>query len=273
MMPSKKPKTRIERRKPGLIITPPPARPIDDALFNPFREAKLAESTETISSPEIVSSLETTASLEIAIPVAPKTASLETVSSPETVSPPTNNLAAFAQTLAYGKGHLRLNHDYFDRVLTLLNENEQLLFIHILRYREKQHNYTVRLNWPLLEKRTHISDRTLSKTAKALEAKGLVERFDYQFGKGTQQGFRFRIFMPSSLAATSSPEITSRLEPASDSNRNKEVIEKNKREFASLDTKNCPDCHGTGFWYPEGVEKGVAKCLHEKLANQPSRTA
>ena len=28
----------------------------------------------------------------------------------------------------------------------------------------------------------------------------------------------------------------------------------------------CRDCFGTGMWYPEGYEKGVAKCRHEKLA-------
>ena len=27
----------------------------------------------------------------------------------------------------------------------------------------------------------------------------------------------------------------------------------------------CPDCAGTGFWYPEGSDKGVAKCPHLKL--------
>jgi hypothetical protein len=27
----------------------------------------------------------------------------------------------------------------------------------------------------------------------------------------------------------------------------------------------CPDCAGVGFWYPEGPEKGVARCTHAKL--------
>jgi hypothetical protein len=27
----------------------------------------------------------------------------------------------------------------------------------------------------------------------------------------------------------------------------------------------CPDCHGTGFWYPQGISDGVKKCKHEKL--------
>jgi len=31
-----------------------------------------------------------------------------------------------------------------------------------------------------------------------------------------------------------------------------------------VDYSTCPDCHGTGFWYPHGTEKGVAKCRHER---------
>ena len=33
----------------------------------------------------------------------------------------------------------------------------------------------------------------------------------------------------------------------------------------NVDASECPDCYGTGMWYPEGYEKGVAKCRHEKL--------
>ena len=31
----------------------------------------------------------------------------------------------------------------------------------------------------------------------------------------------------------------------------------------------CPDCNGSGWWYPNGTEKGVAKCKHARL-NVPS---
>jgi hypothetical protein len=34
---------------------------------------------------------------------------------------------------------------------------------------------------------------------------------------------------------------------------------------AKVDASKCPDCFGTGMWYPEGFEKGVARCTHEKL--------
>jgi len=33
----------------------------------------------------------------------------------------------------------------------------------------------------------------------------------------------------------------------------------------AVDSSRCPDCHGTGFYYPKGVEQGVAKCQHERL--------
>ena len=32
-----------------------------------------------------------------------------------------------------------------------------------------------------------------------------------------------------------------------------------------VDTSQCPDCQGSGFYYPDGPNGGVAKCKHEKL--------
>jgi hypothetical protein len=36
---------------------------------------------------------------------------------------------------------------------------------------------------------------------------------------------------------------------------------------AKVDASKCPDCFGTGMWYPEGFDKGVARCQHEKLTS------
>ena len=38
-----------------------------------------------------------------------------------------------------------------------------------------------------------------------------------------------------------------------------------------LDAAKCPDCFGTGMWYPEGYEKGVARCRHEKLVSEEAK--
>jgi hypothetical protein len=34
---------------------------------------------------------------------------------------------------------------------------------------------------------------------------------------------------------------------------------------ALIDASQCPDCQGTGFYYPKGIEQGVAKCQHASL--------
>ena len=31
---------------------------------------------------------------------------------------------------------------------------------------------------------------------------------------------------------------------------------------------DCPDCNGSGWWYPNGTEKGVAKCKHSNLKKE-----
>ena len=225
--------------------------------------AEVAARPEAASRPDVASSPEAPARQEIKSPIESKSSSLEDAASPEAPSALPANLAAYAESLAYGAGHLRLNHDYLDHVITLLNGKEQLLFIHILRYREGRRNYTVRLNFPLLEQRTKISARTLSKVASSLEARGLVLRFDLRQGKGLDQGFRFRIVMPSSLEASSGLEAGSRLEAPSDSKRT-DLKEKNKKDYA-----NCPDCKGTILYYPDGFDKGVKRCRHERLKGKP----
>jgi hypothetical protein len=35
-----------------------------------------------------------------------------------------------------------------------------------------------------------------------------------------------------------------------------------------IDTTKCPDCSGTGMYYPEGFDKGVARCSHSKLTEE-----
>jgi len=39
--------------------------------------------------------------------------------------------------------------------------------------------------------------------------------------------------------------------------------------LSNEERRNCPDCAGTGFWYPQGPDKGVAKCKHLKLRSTP----
>jgi hypothetical protein len=41
----------------------------------------------------------------------------------------------------------------------------------------------------------------------------------------------------------------------------------------AMDASSCPDCAGSGWWYPEGEGKGVAKCKHDQIASPDSGDA
>lgn len=48
----------------------------------------------------------------------------------------------------------------------------------------------------------------------------------------------------------------------------RELPDQEVRSVSQVDTTGCPDCGGSGWWYPEGNEKGVKKCRHEKLKRE-----
>ena len=50
-----------------------------------------------------------------------------------------------------------------------------------------------------------------------------------------------------------------------------EAVDSNQSGAAKADALKCPDCFGTGMWYPEGFEKGVARCRHEKLTPEATQ--
>lgn len=42
----------------------------------------------------------------------------------------------------------------------------------------------------------------------------------------------------------------------------------NPAQSTQIDASECPDCKGSGFYYPNGQSGGVAKCKHENLARE-----
>jgi len=47
-----------------------------------------------------------------------------------------------------------------------------------------------------------------------------------------------------------------------------EAAQPKPADSPKIDATQCPDCFGTGMWYPEGFEKGVARCEHKSLGKQ-----
>jgi hypothetical protein len=46
-----------------------------------------------------------------------------------------------------------------------------------------------------------------------------------------------------------------------------EEVEALEQTAARAGARECPDCWGTGMYYPGGFEKGVARCKHERLGS------
>ena len=44
-----------------------------------------------------------------------------------------------------------------------------------------------------------------------------------------------------------------------------EASERREGDAPKVDASQCPDCFGTGMYYPEGFDKGVARCRHDNL--------
>ncbi len=60
--------------------------------------------------------------------------------------------------------------------------------------------------------------------------------------------------------------------------KSREEVERETKEAPTapesgegIDGSKCPDCGGSGWYYPTGLERGVAKCRHERLIDQPGR--
>jgi hypothetical protein len=48
----------------------------------------------------------------------------------------------------------------------------------------------------------------------------------------------------------------------------RELPDEAVNQAQTVDASRCPDCGGSGWWYPDGDAKGVAKCKHEKLSTE-----
>jgi hypothetical protein len=101
-------------------------------------------------------------------------------------------------------------------------------------------------------------------TVERLVKKGLIARAGTAIGGRKEQGSEYWVSSPGSSVPDSPPASS----PGAEPNKVKALKENSKKGGAShqkRDYSDCPDCGGVGMWYPEGFDKGVAKCLHLKL--------
>jgi hypothetical protein len=188
-------------------------------------------------------------------------------SQPNTGSQPTLdrlslNILASAPDI---KGDSKLPHRYTDHLCRLLKPDEQAVFLQLYRLAWGWGKDTCFISNPRLSERSNVPLSSMKRAVAGLVSKGMVEKTGQTNGFGKEQGVEYRVpnmgWQPN---ASSQPNMSS--QPILGSIKEKLLKENNKKgNELSLDTKSCPDCSGTGYWYPEGIEKGVAKCKHERI--------
>lgn len=178
--------------------------------------------------------------------------------------PPDSQMVNLWSSLPKSEGHLRMPNVIIDHLYQLLDLQERSVYEQLYRLSHGYGKSTCRIGYPQLAIRSGVGRSTAIQTVDRLEKKGLISRQERKIGGRTEQGIVYWVSGPGS-PAPDSPHASS---PQPERNKEKDLKENIKKGSAAhkrKDYSECPDCHGTGMWYPEGYGKGVDKCRHEKL--------
>lgn len=157
------------------------------------------------------------------------------------------------------RGHLRQPHAYTDGLCQVLDVYEQAIYTQLYRLSHGYGKPMCKIGLPQLARRANMGKTTTQATVNRLIDKGLIRKLEYEIGRNKEQGTTYWVSSPDSL-----PDADSL--PGNDTIKVKALKENNQKgAHARKDYSACPDCLGSGMWYPGGFEKGVAKCRHEKL--------
>jgi len=175
-------------------------------------------------------------------------------------------------TLPEQKGHLELPYQILDHLDRHLDPYEQAVYKQLYRLSWGFGKNRCRISNPKLAERTNMSEAMVKKVALKLVGKGLIEKAGSLQGYGKDQGVEYVVNAPSWQLQRSSQLQQSRQpqeswQPQDSSIKERDLKEIDKRD----DALACPDCYGTNWWYPQGTEKGVKRCLHERLKGKGSQ--
>jgi predicted transcriptional regulator len=161
------------------------------------------------------------------------------------------------------KGFTSLPNHLLDQILKTLDVYDQAVIVRIYRLSRGFGKDRAEVGVTKLAEATNISEKQIKRCIARLISAGLISKAE------TPQGSS-NIYICHVLGADKGREDQQtrvhETQVQQTHNKRKELKETIKADLAPPDYKNCPDCKGSGFWYPEGTEKGVAKCKHERMS-------
>jgi hypothetical protein len=195
-------------------------------------------------------------------------------SSPQNAVTANSAVTAF---IAHPEQYYSAPNELDDRIMPTLRPSEQVVLRRIYRLTRGFHKAVCNVSVGKLATACNISEKKAGMALNLLEERKLIRRVDSsnKGKKNEERGLLIECMISEAVTAkftvTAKSAVTEKnsVTATSADNKLKALKENNKRENElTLDTKNCPDCQGSGFWYPEGTEKGVAKCRHRQLTKE-----
>lgn len=160
-------------------------------------------------------------------------------------------------------GYWRRENYVDDQLARTLDAYSQAVLNQLLRLAWGYHRDWCHVGLPKLAERCGFSVDRARKSKALLLARGLIEIIgeDNDNPLPDLRGTTYRVKLPPPPLRQ---QGGSQQQPPCQQPPNKERALKEQLE--KVDASHCPDCFGSGMWYPGGFEKGVARCAHKRLA-------
>jgi DNA mismatch repair ATPase MutL len=167
-------------------------------------------------------------------------------------------------SLPEAKGHMETPFQLLDHLFRHLDPFEQAAYLQLCRLSWGWRQNRCRVSNPKLAERANMSLSQVKKVIGKLINKGLIEKTGNVQGYGKDQGVEYIVHAPSWQVLRSSQPQQGR-QPRESSQPPQSTNKDKEKDITKGDFTSCPDCLGTGFYYPQGTDKGVARCMHKQM--------
>lgn len=178
--------------------------------------------------------------------------------------PPKDSLNLIA-ALPEVKGHAEIPYQIIDHLFRHLPTPQQAIYTQLYRLSWGWGSERCFISNPGLAARACLSVSAVKDNVNKMVNKGLIEKTGNTLGFGKDQGIEYVVRAPTWQLVRSS-QLRPGRQPRESRQPGDGPIKEEQKEILKEDSAlACPDCHGTGFYYPGGNEKGVARCAHRKM--------
>lgn len=170
------------------------------------------------------------------------------------------------------RGYGPFTWDLLDGIMPRLDPYEQVVLLRLCRLAWGHKKDTCRVGYDRLQQACNLKKRKLQEVISKLEFLRYIRRLALEQGGPDRslRGTEYQILLtppPGVLRTTVARDATVALNAtvASDATNKKNALKEISKEGVPSRANECPDCGGTSWFYPNGVEGGVKRCSHPKV--------